>query len=670
MAATGVPLIELVEAGRVYRRAGAGRRGVATRALSDVTLRIDPGEFVAVMGPSGSGKSTLMNILGCLDRPTQGVYRFQGRDVGQLSADERAALRRESFGFVFQSYNLLGSATARENVEMPAAYAHLGRVRRAERAEALLRAFALGSRLGHRPRALSGGEQQRVAIARALMNGGRVILADEPTGALDTKNGEDVLAVLADLSARGHTVIVITHDPEVAAWAERRIDLLDGRVVADRHTGGVTCGETGGDAVVGLNPSTRPERGGRRTRFDLERVAESLRGTLASLRANLLRGSRLRTALTVLSVTVGVWSVVAMLSVVQGGYRESVETVSRMGADRIFVRSGVPYGDRKSTPVRLTLADAEAIEFEVDNVRAVLPHVGGQFTLRQGDRSVEATVQAAVPETLVVDHLGLARGVFFSDRDSTDSEPVVVIGAAIRDELFPTSAALGRHMLVGGTPFVVKGVLARFARSGSVVDDYRDKKVLVPLGTAQALLFGRESLDSITVSAEDPKRVGETARAVDNLLARRHGHRGFMLSSDIPSMIGFSTVERLMSALMGAVGAISLFVGGMGVTSVMLVSVAERTREIGIRMATGARRRDILRQFLLEAVAVTAAGGVLGTMLGFASRVVFDAFEVPAALSVWFVFAALACAVGTGLAAGIVPARRAAALDPVAALSR
>ncbi|MDE0054713.1 MAG: ATP-binding cassette domain-containing protein [Gammaproteobacteria bacterium] len=669
MAATETPLIELVDVGRVYRRAGAGRRGVATRALSDVTLRIDPGEFVAVMGPSGSGKSTLMNILGCLDRPTQGVYRFQGRDVGQLSADERAALRRESFGFVFQSYNLLGSATARENVEMPAAYAHLGRALRAERAEGLLRAFALGNRLGHRPRALSGGEQQRVAIARALMNGGRVILADEPTGALDSKNGEDVLAVLADLSARGHTVIVITHDPEVAAWSERRIELLDGRVVADRRTEGVTR-PARGDTVVGPNPSPRSEPSGRRTGIDFQRAAESLRGTLASLRANLLRGSRLRTALTVLSVTVGVWSVVAMLSVVQGGYRESVETVSRIGADRIFVRSGVAYGDRKSTPVRLTLADAEAIRREVDNVRAVLPHVSGQLTLRQGDRSVETTVQAAVPEMLVTDRLRLARGVFFSERDSADHEPVVVIGAGISDELFPVSAAVGRHVLVGGAPFVVKGVLARYRRSGSVVEDYRDKQVLVPLGTAQALLFGRESLDSITVSAEDPKRVGETARAVDNLLARRHGHRGFSLSSDIPSMIGFSTVERLMSALMGAVGAISLFVGGMGVTSVMLVSVAERTREIGIRMATGARRQDILRQFLLEAVAVTVAGGVLGTMLGFASRVVFDAFEVPAALSVWFVFAALACAVGTGLAAGIVPARRAAALDPVAALSR
>ena len=536
-----------------------------------------------------------------------------------------------------------------------------------ERAEALLKSFALGSRLGHRPRALSGGEQQRVAIARALMNGGRVILADEPTGALDSKNGEDVLAVLADLASRGHTVIVITHDPEVAAWAERRIDLLDGRVVADRQTEDVTRAGAGA-AAAGPKPLSRMRRG--RRRIDFETVAESLRGTLASLRANLLRGSRLRTALTVLSVTVGVWSVVAMLSVVQGGYQASVETVARIGADRIFVRSGVPYGESTSTPVHLTVADAEAIGREVDNIRGVLPNVSGQLVLRHGDRMVQANVQSAVPDTLAIERLGLARGVFVSDDDSADYEPVVVIGAAIRDELFPTSAAVGQHVLIGGAPFLVKGVLVRLGKPGSVAEDYRDKRVLVPLGTAQTLLFGRESLDGITVNVLDPKRLGETARAVDNLLARRHGHRGFNLSSDIPSMIGFSTVERLMSALMGAVGAISLFVGGMGVTSVMLVSVAERTREIGIRMATGARRQDILRQFLLEAVAVTVAGGVLGTILGFASRIVFDAFEVPAALSVWFVFAALGCAVGTGLAAGIVPARRAAALDPVAALSR
>ena len=667
MADAEPPLIELAGVGRVYRRAGARGRGVATRALSDVTLRIEPGEFVAVMGPSGSGKSTLMNILGCLDRPTAGAYRFRGRDVGRLRADELAALRRESFGFVFQSYNLIGSATARENVELPSAYAGLRRTQRADRAERLLRAFGLGARLKHRPRALSGGEQQRVAIARALMNGGRLILADEPTGALDSKNGEDVLGVLADLAASGHTVVVITHDPDVAAWAERRIELLDGRVVADRKTAArrpradAGPGRESGTGFAGSREGGAPSA--------VARTAEALQGTFASLRANLLRGGRLRTALTVLSVTVGVWSVVAMLSVVQGGYRAGVETVSRAGADAMSIRPGVPFPDRRSTPVRLTADDAEAIA-RLDNVRGVLPHLGGRRVLRSGDRQTEASVQAATPDLLAIRGWTLARGVFFSERDSTRNEPVVVIGAKIRDELFPTGGALGGRVLIGGTPFLVKGVLVRFARRGSVAADYRDREVLVPLGTARTLLFGRSALDSITVHAADPRRLGETARAVGDLLSRRHGHRGFMLDADIGLRIGFATVERLLSALIGAVGAVSLFVGGMGVTSVMLVSVAERTREIGIRMATGARRRDILRQFLLEAVAVTFAGGVLGTALGFASRFAFEAFDVPAGLSPWFVAAALGCAVGTGLAAGVVPARRAAALDPVAALAR
>ena len=667
MADAEPPLIELAGVGRVYRRSGARGRGVATRALSDVTLRIEPGEFVAVMGPSGSGKSTLMNILGCLDRPTAGAYRFRGRDVGRLRPDELAALRRESFGFVFQSYNLIGSATALENVELPSAYAGLRRMERAERAERLLRAFGLGARLRHRPRALSGGEQQRVAIARALMNGGRLILADEPTGALDSKNGEDVLGVLADLAASGHTVVVITHDPEVAAWAERRIELLDGRVVADRKTpvrrprADARPGREEGTAFAESREGSAPSA--------LARTAEALHGTFASLRANLLRGSRLRTALTVLSVTVGVWSVVAMLSVVQGGYRAGMETVSRAGADAMSIRPGLPFPDRRSTPVRLTADDAEAIA-RLDNVRGVLPHLGGRRVLRRGDRQTEASVQAATPDLLAIRGWTLARGTFFSARDDAENEPVVVIGVTIRDELFPIGKAVGEYLLIGGVPFLVKGVLARFGRRGAVAADYRDNQVIVPLGSAQALLFGGATLDSITVHAEDPMSLGDTERNVENLLARRYGHRGFVLDEDLGLRIGFSRVERLLSVLIAAVGAISLFVGGIGVTSVMLVAIAERTREIGIRIAMGARQRDILRQFLLEAVAVTFAGGVVGTVLGYASNFVLAAFDVPNALSAWFVLAALGCAAGTGLAAGIVPARRAAGLDPVVALVR
>ena len=671
MASSEPPLIELRGVGRVYRQTTVVRsRAASTRALSGVSLRIELGEFVCVMGPSGSGKSTLMNILGCLDRPTEGEYRFRGRDVGRLAPDELAALRRDSFGFVFQSYNLLGSATARENVELPATYAGLRRMRRVERAEALLKAFGLDQRLGHRPRALSGGEQQRVAIARALMNGGRIILADEPTGALDSKRGDEVLGMLADLAGRGHTVIVITHDPEVAAWAQRRVQLLDGRLVADAVVEGMQRRERTGvgrmDPVVSAGSDARAKR-----LLGFDGVVDAVRGALASLGANLLRASRLRTALTVLSVTVGVWSVVAMLSVVEGGYREGVETVSRAGADWIHVYPGRRSSGNQTRPAKLTLGDVEAIREGVENVRGALPVLGRRQMLRHGDRQLEADIKAVGVDAMAVHGWWLEGGTFLAERDSEQFEPVVVIGAAIHKKLFPKgSNAVGEYLLIGGKPFLIKGLLSRFGGPDSAIEDWRDSQVLVPIGTGQSLLFGTTDLDSIMVYAQDPKRLGETVRAVHDVLARRHGQLGFTVQGDIAMRGGFATVERLLSALIGAVGAISLFVGGMGVASVMLVSVTERTREIGIRMASGARRRDILRQFLLEAVAITVAGGVFGMVLGFVSSFVLSASGVPAGVSVWFVFAALGCAVGTGLAAGIVPARKAAQLDPVAALAR
>ena len=673
MHASEPSLIELRGVGRVYHRKGVTGRsgGVATRALSDVSLRIDAGEFVCVMGPSGSGKSTLMNILGCLDRPTEGSYRFRGRDVGRLSPDELARLRRESFGFVFQSYNLLRSATARENVELPAGYAGIGRTSRAERAEALLNAFGLGRRFSHRPSALSGGEQQRVAIARALMNGGQVILADEPTGALDTKNSDEVLDVLTDLAERGHTVIVITHDPEVASWAKRRIELLDGRVVADATVEGARA-RGKHSSTIGRTDGVIPAQSGaaKPSALGFKAVAEALVGGLASLRANLLRASRLRTMLTVLSVTVGVWSVVAMLSVVQGGYREGLQMLSQAGANRIAV---LPSGQLLSKVARLaelTLDDVQAIAEEVDGVRGVLPTLGSPQMLRRGDLQLEEDVEAVAADMLTVHEWTLESGTFFSERDSEAFEPVVVIGLAIREMFFRREAnPVGEYLLIGEKPFLVKGVLSRFGKEGNIFIDSRNSQVLVPMGTGQALLFGGTSLDSIMVFAEDPKGLGATMRAVKDVLARRHVGRSFVVQGDIETRIGFTGMERILSALIGAVGAISLFVGGMGVTSVMLVSVSERTREIGIRMATGARYRDILRQFLLEAVAITVAGGTLGTVLGFASSVVLSFFDMPAGFSAWFVIAALGCATGTGLIAGMAPARKAARLDPVAALA-
>ena len=664
------PLIELRGIGRVYfRKRASGRSGgLATHALRDVSLLIYAGEFVCVTGPSGSGKSTLLNILGCLDRPTEGSYRFLGRDIGRLSPDELARLRREFFGFVFQSYNLLGSATARENVELPAAYAGIGRAHRAKRAEALLNRLGLGQRLGHRPGALSGGEQQRVAIARALMNGGEIILADEPTGALDKQNGDEVLKTLADLAARGQTVIVITHDPEVASWAKRRIKLLEGRIVADVAIEGTgTRGEfKSKNGGVPVQP-----RGANHGTLSLKAVPELFAGVLASLRANLLRASRLRTVLTMLSVMVGVWSVIAMLSVVVGGYRESVEILSQAGADIVEVIPGEQLRSQTTRPAELTMDDIPAIAEEVDGVRGVLPVLAGSHTLRRGNVRLEMEVEAVAANTLRVHGWMLESGTFFSEQDNEAMEPVVVIGLAIRRRFFRQEASpVGEYLLIDEKPFLVKGVLSRFGEEESIFIDSRNSQVLVPVATGQELLFGRSSLDSITVRVEDPQRISASVRAVRDVLARRHLGRRLTVRSDSQTRVGFGRVERILSALIGAVGGISLFVGGMGVMSVMLLSVSERAREIGIRMATGARYRDILRQFLLEAVAVTLAGGLLGVVLGFASSALLSYFGISTALSAWFVLAALGCAGGTGLLAGIVPARRAAQLNPAAALAR
>ena len=658
MAVRQPALIELRGVSRVF----AGSRGVETEALSNVSLRIGPGEFVGITGPSGSGKSTLMNILGCLDRPTAGTYRFAGRDVGRLGPDALARLRREAFGFVFQSYNLLGSATAQENVELPASYAGVGRTRRADRARELLVAFGMGERVVHRPAALSGGEQQRVAIARALMNGGQVILADEPTGALDSRNGEEVLALLSDLSRTGHTVVVITHDPDVAAWTERRIELEDGRVTADSGTAqGLESEVVHARRPVGASTATA----------QLPGLLEAAQSGLASLRANLLRTSRLRTLLTVLSVAVGVWLVVAMLSVVQGGYRDSIGTVARTGADLVRIMQPGRMSSRELEPVRLDLADVEAIDEQVTNVRAALPVLTRSVDVRYGDRQIKASVHGTTADIPVTEQWPLARGVFLSERDSDDLESVAVVGADLIDTLFAARAnPLGEHVLIGDIPFLVKGVLTRWGARFRGSADPRDRYAYVPFATAQALLFGNSSLNGIDVYVDDPTRLSETADAVRDLLIRRHGRPGFVVWADVESRVGFSRIDKLLSALIGLVAAVSLFLGAMGVTSVMLVSVSERTREIGIRMATGARRRDILRQFLLEATAITATGGVLGALFSGATSPALAAAGLPVDFSGWFLVAGIACAVGTGLIAGIVPARQAAGLDPVRALAR
>ncbi|MDE0443781.1 MAG: ATP-binding cassette domain-containing protein [Gammaproteobacteria bacterium] len=436
-----VPLIELRN---ICRRYATGSVSVA--ALEDVDLVIQPGEFVAVMGPSGSGKSTLMNIIGCLDRPSDGEYYFRGEAVHRADADELARLRREVFGFVFQSYNLLGMATARENVEIPAIYAGTPRRARASRATSLLKGVGLSHRLRHQPGELSGGEQQRVAIARALMNGGRVVLADEPTGSLDSASGREIIALLEALSNQGHTIILVTHDPNVAAHAHRRIQLLDGHVVADDGLGL--------PSNAGTNTPTQADPHNTVTRAPVSSFRDSVRTAMRALRTN-----RLRTSLTLLGIIIGVLSVTAMLGLAEGVQRGIMDSFRLLGGASLQIQ---PSFDQDGRATTLTIADADAIRDEVPNVISVTPQMSGGARILAGGATQFARFTATTAVSMASGPWTLAEGVYFTASQDRNHEPVVVLGGILAGALFGEQGnAVGEHILLDGSPYQVIGVLKR-----------------------------------------------------------------------------------------------------------------------------------------------------------------------------------------------------------------
>ncbi len=629
------------------------RGDLAVEVLHGIDLDIRPGEFVALMGTSGSGKSTLMNLIGLLDRPTSGSYHFAGRDVTPLDSDQRADLRREAFGFIFQQYNLLPSATAVENVEVPAIYAGLPRDKRAARAAELLTQLGMGDRLDHRPNQLSGGQQQRVSIARALMNGGMLILADEPTGALDSRSGADVMQLLRDLNAKGHTVVLITHDPDVAQQARRIVEIKDGNILSDKPT--VNAGPAPATTIAA--PVTRP--GSLLRAMD---IFESARMAISALSANLMR-----TLLTLLGIIIGVASVVAMLAIGDGARKSVLDRISAMGTNLLLIRPGAP-NVRPTGGVTATLvaADAEALA-GLPNVSAAVPEYPGNATVRQGNRDYATQINATTPNFVIARDWPVARGTFLTEEDNRTFAAVAVLGQTVANIMFPADVdPLGKYMLVGNIPFRVIGVMAPKGASpfGSDLDDV----VFVPLTTGTLRLFGQRYVRTVTVAVQDLSRIDETQEAVRQALIARHKAEDFQIRN-MASIIETATeTQNTLTLLLGSIAAISLLVGGIGVMNIMLVSVTERTREIGIRMATGARKLNIMLQFNGEALAVCTLGGVIGVLIGLATIWTFAWFGRPVVYSAGPVLLAFGCAFLTGIVFGYLPARKAANLDPVVAL--
>lgn len=650
----------LLEVKNLVREFPAGESTV--QILKGVNLEIYPGELVAIVGQSGSGKSTLMNILGCLDKPTKGSYKVKGRETRELEADELAQLRREYFGFIFQRYHLLSDLSAAGNVEVPAIYAGADSDTRHERAVKLLTDLGLGEKTQNRPSQLSGGQQQRVSIARALMNGGDVILADEPTGALDKNSGIEVMRILRELNAKGHTIILVTHDHNVAKNATRIIEISDGNIISDKPN----VPEVD-DGFEKENLVRNEQKKISSWRSAVDRLGEAFRMALLAMNAH-----RMRTFLTMLGIIIGIASVVSVVALGNGSQKQILENISSLGTNTITVFQGRGFGDnsRSSQSKTLIPADADALA-EQPYVDGVSPSVNSSVTGRFKEIEASTTVNGVSEDFFYVKGMNFESGQPFDKESVTEQAQDVVIDTNTQNTFFADGTnPVGQVLLLGSVPSRVIGVID--AQKG-MMGNNDSLNVYLPYSTVMSRMLGQPNVRQIIVRIKDEYPSAAAENAILNLLVQRHGAQDVFTQNADSIRETIQQTTQTMTLLISAIAVISLVVGGIGVMNIMLVSVTERTQEIGVRMAVGARQSDILQQFLIEAVLVCILGGILGVLLSLGIGQLITHFAggtFQMAYSTTSIVAAFVCSSLIGIVFGFIPARNAARLNPVDALSR